>query len=73
MVNAQQIIPLIITSVITEETTFPLALDRVATEDIEKNSSFKYWCIEDLVDGLINECKTMNDIHEIFKHRAPGV
>ena len=73
MVNAQRLIPLIITSVMIEGITFPLALSRVAMEDIEKNSSFKYWCIEDLVDGLINECQTMNDIYKIFEHRRPGI
>ncbi|CAF4094268.1 unnamed protein product, partial [Rotaria sp. Silwood1] len=69
LVNAERIIQNIIYWIISEKTTFHQCFRHVMIEEMEKNSSFKYSYMADRVNGMLNECHTINDIREIFfKH-----
>ncbi|CAF0980232.1 unnamed protein product [Rotaria sordida] len=70
LVNAEDILQNVIQGVINEETTFHQCFRHVMMEEIEENSSFKYSYMKDRVIGMINECRTMDDIRKLFfNHR----
>ncbi|CAF1580758.1 unnamed protein product [Rotaria sp. Silwood1] len=71
LVNAGRIIKNIIDWVTNKETTFNQCFRHIMMKKIEKNSSFRYLSVTDRVNGMINECHTINDIRKIFfNHRV---
>jgi hypothetical protein len=59
--------------VFNEDHTIGQAFRRVHVKEIEKKSSFRYSYMKDRVNGMINECKTMNDIQKFFNHRSSQI
>ncbi|CAF3049857.1 unnamed protein product, partial [Rotaria sp. Silwood2] len=71
LVNASRILQSIIKCVVSDELTFHQSFAYFMMEEIEKNSSFKYSYMKCRVNGMINECQTMNDIRQLFfNHRS---
>ncbi|CAF3760283.1 unnamed protein product [Rotaria sp. Silwood1] len=71
LVNAERIIQNIIYWMMNEETTYNQCFRHIMMKEIEKNSSFRYLYVADRVNGMINECHTINDIRKIFfNHRV---
>jgi hypothetical protein len=70
MVNFEKIFSKVINSVINEGNTVRKAFLHLSIKEIVQNSSFKYEYMRDRVNGMINECKSMNDIKkEFFKYK----
>jgi hypothetical protein len=68
MVNFEQIFSKVIDLVFDEDEgdTVSQAFLHLNIKEIEQNSSFKYECMRDRVNGMINECKSVNDIQKKF-------
>jgi len=66
MVNFERILPDVLATAFRPRATFRDVFRYVITEEIEKDSSFKYSAMKSRVDGMISECKTMADIRKFF-------
>jgi hypothetical protein len=66
VINFERIFSRVINSVFNEGDTINQAFRHLSIEELEENSSFKYAPMRGRVNGMIKECKSMNDIRKLF-------